>query len=80
MDEDLKARLYALPTRDELERIFSQFVTKEVFTLELARIREDIQNLQDKPETSRNKLLWVATIGVALIGIIGFLSQHIVLR
>lgn len=71
MDEDLKARIYALPTRDELERIFSQFVTKEVFNLELDRIRKDVASLQGKPENTRNRILWVITIISLLFGIFG---------
>lgn len=80
MDEDLKARIYALPTRDELERIFSNFVTKEIFNIELNRIREDIKTLQGHPEKNMGRILWAATILSIIVNIAGILFSHLIWR
>jgi hypothetical protein len=94
MDEDLRAKIYAMPTREELRDMLAQFVTREVFNIELKQMRDivkdmqdDIKLLQDKPEnnkrTNREKIALIVSIAVAaiaIIGYIGYVSQHLAWR
>lgn len=91
--QDLSAKLHALPTRDELERIFSRFITKEVFDIEMKNIRrdidgkanigdmknieEDVRKLKSSPENIRSRILWIITVGGGIIAIIAIFAQHL---
>lgn len=88
MDEELKARIYALPTREELERILDRFVTKEVFQIELNRIREDqikplkeeIDALKKQPEIKLNRTVGFVTIASLAINAVAIILAHFIWR
>jgi hypothetical protein len=80
VDDELRARIYSLPTRDELQHIFDQFVTKELFKSELDRMKDDIKELQGHPETKRGQILWLVTVVSLSINAVGLLLQHIIWR
>lgn len=88
MDEELKARIYALPTREELERIFANLVTKEVFQIELNRIREDqikplkeeIDALKKQPDIRLNRTIGMVTIASLTINAVAIILAHFIWR
>jgi hypothetical protein len=77
MDEDLIKRIYALPTRAELEHIVEQFVTKEVFNLKIAGLQSQINELKKRPANYRAIIGWSIGMIVSGIAIAGFLASHL---
>jgi hypothetical protein len=80
LDDELKARIYSLPTRNEFENMLSQFVTREVFNLEIKNLRDELNEIKARPANSRALFVWAITIVALCVGVLSFLVQHIVLR
>lgn len=71
------ARIYSLPTREELAQIIAQYVTKEVFRLEIDSLREEIKELKDRPANHRAAWAWALGIAVSGIAVASFLASHL---
>ena len=66
------------PTRPEIEAMISTKVGADVFNSELKALRDDIAEMRGKPETARNWLGTIVTVGgCAISAIIGLLAVAI---
>jgi hypothetical protein len=80
VDDELRARIYSLPTRGEFEAMLDRFVTKEIFNLEIKNLRDEVLELQERPANHRAMWAWIAGIAITMVSVLGFLAQHIVWR
>jgi hypothetical protein len=82
------ARIYSLPTREELAQIISQYVTKEVFRLEIEglrkeygmeidSLRDEIEEMKEQPSNHRAMIAWALGIAVSGVVVLGFLASHL---